>query len=35
MTEACNDIFAKHSLRTEDSDKYNEIIIPIAYNFPA
>lgn len=35
MSEACNDIFEKHKLRTEDSDKYNEIIIPIAFNFPA
>ncbi|HIG64252.1 MAG TPA: cation:dicarboxylase symporter family transporter [Methyloprofundus sp.] len=35
MTEACNDVFAKHNLHTEDSDRYNEIIIPIAYNFPA
>lgn len=35
MTEACNDIFEKYKLRTEDSDKYNEIIVPIAFNFPA
>ncbi|MCF7971534.1 MAG: cation:dicarboxylase symporter family transporter [Methylococcaceae bacterium] len=35
MSEACNDIFEKHKLRTADSDKYNEIIIPIAFNFPA
>lgn len=35
MSEACNDIFAKHNARTENTDKYNEIIIPIAYNFPA
>lgn len=35
MSEACNDIFEKYHQRTEDSDKYNEIIIPIAYNFPA
>ncbi|RLA22516.1 MAG: ABC transporter substrate-binding protein [Gammaproteobacteria bacterium] len=35
MSEACNDIFEKHKLRTPDSDKYNEIIIPIAFNFPA
>ena len=34
MSEACNNIFARHQLRTDDSDKYNEIIIPIAYNFP-
>lgn len=35
MTEACNDIFAKHKQNTDNSEKYNEIIIPIAYNFPA
>ena len=35
MSEACNEIFEKHNKRTENSDKYNEIIIPIAYNFPA
>ncbi|NOR81824.1 MAG: cation:dicarboxylase symporter family transporter [Methyloprofundus sp.] len=35
MSEACNEIFAKHNKRTENSDKYNEIILPIAYNFPA
>ncbi len=35
MSEACNDIFTKHKLHTENSEKYNEIIIPIAYNFPA
>ncbi|NOQ17122.1 MAG: cation:dicarboxylase symporter family transporter [Methyloprofundus sp.] len=35
MTDACNDIFAKHKLRTQNSDRYNEIIIPIAFNFPA
>lgn len=35
MTEACNDIFEKYNKRSKNSDKYNEIIIPIAYNFPA
>jgi Na+/H+-dicarboxylate symporter/ABC-type amino acid transport substrate-binding protein len=35
MIEACNSIFEKHKLRTEESDKYNEIIVPIAFNFPA
>ncbi len=35
MAEACNDIFKKYNLHTENSKKYNEIIIPIAYNFPA
>ncbi|WP_428353772.1 cation:dicarboxylate symporter family transporter [Methyloprofundus sp.] len=35
MSEACNQIFAKYNINTEESDKYNEIIIPIAYNFPA
>ncbi len=34
ITDACNAIFAKHQLNTSESDKYNEIIIPIAYNFP-
>ncbi len=35
MSDACNDIFKKYNLRTENTEKYNEIIIPIAYNFPA
>ena len=35
MIEACNSIFEKHKLRTGESDKYNEIILPIAFNFPA
>jgi Na+/H+-dicarboxylate symporter/ABC-type amino acid transport substrate-binding protein len=35
MIEACNNIFEKHKLRSEESDKYNEIIVPIAFNFPA
>jgi len=34
MVEACNDIFAKHNKNTEETEKYNEIIIPIAINFP-
>ncbi len=35
MVEACNDIFAKHNKNTAETEKYNEIIIPIAFNFPA
>lgn len=35
MIDACNRIFEAHKLRTSNSDKYNEIIIPIAFNFPA
>jgi Na+/H+-dicarboxylate symporter/ABC-type amino acid transport substrate-binding protein len=35
ITEACNNIFEKHTRRTENSEKYNEIIVPIAFNFPA
>jgi len=35
INEACNDIFEKHKLRTDNTDKYNEIITPIAFNFPA
>lgn len=35
MTEACDDIFEKNNCRSKNSDQYNEIIIPIAYNFPA
>lgn len=35
ISEACNKIFEQHKIRTEDSDRYNEIIVPIAFNFPA
>lgn len=35
ITDACNNIYEKHNLRTEESNKYNEIIVPIAFNFPA
>jgi len=35
ITEACNSIFEKHQLRTAETDKYNEIIVPIFFNFPA
>ncbi|OAI16139.1 hypothetical protein A1359_08985 [Methylomonas lenta] len=34
IIETCNDIFIKYQLQSEETNNYNEIIIPVAYNFP-
>jgi len=34
LIEGCNEIFKKHQVHTDESEHYNEIIIPVVFNFP-
>lgn len=34
LIEGCNEIFKKHQIHSDESSRYNEIIIPVVFNFP-